>query len=129
MLDGQIGDVQLRAIEARRDGADDLWVTLKIRAIRIDHAPGQHEAAARLNSRSGELSFAVASSEWLAQWKRAQTGIFLEVLIPLTGHPDYAQAAGRVVEAPSQLCDCMQIMSLVAWLRCIDRGWGSTTFV
>jgi hypothetical protein len=107
MLDGQIGDAQLRAIDALRDGADDIWVTLKIRATRIDHAPGppangQTEIPARFTSRSGELSFALASSDWLAQWKRAQSGTFLEVLLPLTGHPDYALAAGRIAQAQAQ---------------------------
>lgn len=107
---GIISDTQLRAMEQLRGNAEDLWIGLKIRAMRVEELPsvtspagedgdGTHTHQTRLVARDTTLSFALSSGEWLKAWEQAAAGSFLEILVPLPGDPDYAKAVGRIATA------------------------------
>jgi hypothetical protein len=119
---GFVSDVQLRALEELRGGADDLWITLDITATRIDELPHQvrqpeppapqavqpelpapqapqptsHAHSARFTDRTTTLAFSITSGEWLRAWEQVDAGSFMEVLVPLPEDPEYAKAVGRV---------------------------------
>ncbi len=80
------------AVDKLRAGGD-VWLRLQMSATRVDATP-----TPRLSRQTGTLDLPLAASDWLRAFQRAQTGSYLELLLPLTGDPMYAEAVQHIAK-------------------------------
>jgi hypothetical protein len=92
-MSGYISDSQLLAVDTLRGGGD-VELHLQVTASRVDPTVG----APRLSRQTGYLDVSVASSDWLREFRRAQTGTYLELLMPVTGDQTYVTAAKHLIK-------------------------------
>jgi hypothetical protein len=93
LLKGFVGDAQLLAVEELRAGGD-VGLRLQVSATRIGVKAGPR----LLRSPTEYLELTLAASDWLREWRRAQKGSFVELLLPLTGDPAYVEAVRNIVK-------------------------------
>jgi hypothetical protein len=97
-LKGFISDHQLRVIEAIRRGAA-LWVSLELHVTCADGEPG------RLLRGWATEPFDIQPGEWAAALELADAGSYVELLVPLPGNTQNANAVRRLRKARDLMRD------------------------
>ncbi|MFJ6167262.1 hypothetical protein ACIQH6_19230 [Micromonospora orduensis] len=92
---GFISDHQLRVIEEQRAGKR-IWLILALEALQVVQDEGK---PARFAQPTGELSFDVGAGEWADNLEDIEAGTYVELLVPLAGGADYADAVELLRDA------------------------------